>query len=260
MIQEYNLKDNSISFSIKNKEFNGITGKNSDNLIDILNLKRNYKGRIIIDEELLTKDKINFYKQKIAIIKLLNSKEIYQKTVYELMYYEIRRCLLSLKNPKKKMEDSLKIVGLNTKILERRITTLSSSEKVLVQLAIALLSNPNLLIMNDVFKTFDKETEKKTIMLLQKIRDQYNKTIVFVTNDSNFLYKYTTHLIIEKNNKILLEGETKDLFQRVDFLRKNKINIPEIVEFTYIAKKKKQVKIDYHKDVRDIIKDIYKHV
>ena len=40
----------------------------------------------------------------------------------------------------------------------------------------------------------------------------------------------------------------------------NKFSIPEIIEFTYLAKKKKSVKIDYHKDIRDIIKDIYKHV
>ena len=48
--------------------------------------------------------------------------------------------------------------------------------------------------------------------------------------------------------------------QREDFLKKNRINITKIVEFTYLAKKKKNIKIDYHKDVRDIIKDIYKHV
>ena len=43
-------------------------------------------------------------------------------------------------------------------------------------------------------------------------------------------------------------------------MKRNKIDIPEIIEFTYLAKKQKNVKIDYHKDIRDIIKDIYKHV
>ena len=50
------------------------------------------------------------------------------------------------------------------------------------------------------------------------------------------------------------------IYQRVDFLKRNKFDVPEIIEFTYLAKKKKAVKIDYHKDIRDIIKDIYKHV
>ena len=37
------------------------------------------------------------------------------------------------------------------------------------------------------------------------------------------------------------------------------VPIPYISEVTYLAKNKK-VKLSYHKDVRDIIKDIYKHV
>ena len=43
-------------------------------------------------------------------------------------------------------------------------------------------------------------------------------------------------------------------------MKKNRVNIPEIVEFTYQAKKEKKAKIDYHRDIRDLIKDIYKHV
>ena len=51
-----------------------------------------------------------------------------------------------------------------------------------------------------------------------------------------------------------------DILTNIDFLNKNKIDIPDIVEITYLAYKKKKIKIDYHKDIRDIIKDIYKHV
>ena len=67
-------------------------------------------------------------------------------------------------------------------------------------------------------------------------------------------------MLFIKNNEILLSGPTNELYLRVDFLKRNKFDIPDIIEFTYLAKKKKQVKIDYHKDVRDIIKDIYKHI
>jgi len=73
------------------------------------------------------------------------------------------------------------------------------------------------------------------------------------------LYRYTNYLIIFRNNKII-EGSTTDLFKRVDYLKRNKIVIPKIVEFTYLAKKKKNIRLEYHKDIRDIIKDIYKHV
>ena len=152
------------------------------------------------------------------------------------------------------------IVGLDESYLNRQVNTLSTSEIKIIQLALALLSNPELLIIEDIFNYLDKIWEKKIIMLLQKIKDQYNKTIVLVSEDSEAIYKYSTNLIVFKNDKILATGSTYEIMQRVDFLKKNRISVPRIVEFTYLAKKKKNIKIDYHKDVRDIIKDIYKHV
>ena len=97
-------------------------------------------------------------------------------------------------------------------------------------------------------------------MLLQRLKEQFNINIVLLSTDQNTLHKYTDNMIFIKNNQVILEGPTTGVYQRVDFLKKNKFLIPEIIEFNYLAKKKKAAKIDYHKDIRDIIKDIYKHV
>ena len=91
------------------------------------------------------------------------------------------------------------------------------------------------------------------------IKEKYNKTIIFITNNSEILYKYADYVVIIKNNKVISNGK-KEIFEDVDLLTTNGVSIPEIVEFTYKAKKKYNIKIDYHNDIRDIIKDIYKHV
>ena len=66
-------------------------------------------------------------------------------------------------------------------------------------------------------------------------------------------------MIFVKNNHTVLEGDTNESYTRVDFLKRQGFSIPDIVEMTYKAKKTKGVKIIYHKDIRDLIKDIYKH-
>ena len=83
---------------------------------------------------------------------------------------------------------------------------------------------------------------------------------MMTSNNSEKLYKYTEQMIFIKNKKILLSGKTEEVYLRVNFLTKNNFEIPDIIRFTYKAKKDKKAKIGYHKDVRDIIKDIYKHV
>lgn len=201
----------------------------------------------------------NLENKRISIIREDFESISFKSTIYEYMNYEIENKNIVLKNDLKKINDSLKIVGLNKLSLDRNINTLSESEKKLLQLAIALLSNPEVLIFEEPFNKLDLKNEKKLVLLLRKIKEKYDKTIIFISPNSNLLYKYTDYLIVY-DDKLLREGKTSTILEDVEFLKRNSLSVPEIVEFTYLAKKKYNVKIDYHSDIRDIIKDIYKHV
>lgn len=254
----YTYKDKSLNFDLQKNSIIGLTGQTSEELLDIISLRKLNKGQLTIDEVKVTKDNIYDFRRKISVVdKILNT---YHHTVYDLMVDYIKEHSLTIKDPIKKIKDSLKIVELPEEILSKTIYTLSQSEKKLLQIAISLLSNPSLIILNEPFKCLDKQNEKKIVMLLQRLKEQFQKTIIIISDDSNKLYKYTTDMIFIKNNDIFLTGPTNEVYLRVDYLKRNKFEIPAIVEFTYIAKKKKEVRIDYHKDVRDIIKDIYKHI
>ena len=201
----------------------------------------------------------NLENKRISIIREDFESISFKSTIYEYMNYEIENKNIVLKNDLKKINDSLKIVGLNKLSLDRNINTLSETEKKLLQLAIALLSNPEVLIFEEPFNKLDLKNEKKLVLLLRKIKEKYDKTIIFISPNSNLLYKYTDYLIVY-DDKLLREGKTSTILEDVEFLKRNSLSVPEIVEFTYLAKKKYNVKIDYHSDIRDIIKDIYKHV
>lgn len=255
--KDYELNKELISFTIKEGEITGITGNSKEELENIIYLKNNHKGKITINRK--SNININEYKNKISILKKDMLNKYFQRKVYEVMYYEIKRRGLILKNPRKKILDSLKIVNLDYSYLNRDISSLSKSEKKLIELAIVLISNPEVLVIEEPFLGFDMKQEKELLFLYQKMKEKYEKTIVFISDDTTMLYKYTDYMIIAKNNKIIAEDTTSNVFQRVDFLKKNSIEVPDIVLITYLAKKK-NVKIDYHKDIRDIIKDIYKHV
>lgn len=255
--KDYELGKNTISFTIKEEKITGIAGNTKEDLENIICLKNKYNGKITINRK--SNININEYKNKISIIRKNTLNKYFQGKVYETMYYEIKRKGLILKNPRKKILDSLKIVGLNYTYLNRDLITLSSSEKRLIELSLSLLSNPELIIVEEPFIGLDFKKEKEIYSLYKTMKEKYHKTIIFISDDTTMLYKYTDNVIITKNNKILLEDETINVFQKVSTLEKNNIEVPEIVQITYLAKKK-DIRIDYHKDIRDIIKDIYKHV
>ncbi len=240
------------SITINSNEITGISTQEHKEVINIL-LKNMDHNDISTDEqnELLNK--------KTAIIKELPCIN-FLKNVEDYMDYIIKKDILQMNNPEKKKKDSLKIVGLPTEYLEREISSLSKSEKFKISLAISLLSNPNIIIFDNMFTYLDLHQEKEIITLIQKLKEQYNKIIIIIDDNCNKLYKYTNRMIFIKNSQIILSSPTIEAYTRVDFLRKHGFSIPDIIEVTYKAKKNKKIKLSYHKDIRDLIKDIYKHV
>lgn len=253
-------KDHNIAFAIESNDIIGITGKQTSELLSIIALHTSVEGSLLYNKNKIDKNNKNEYYRKISYISEEFEKLPNINTVKENMEFVIEYYRLQIKDINKKMKDSLKIVGLEDSYLNRLLSTLSKSELKLIQIAISLLSNPEVLILEEPFLDLDNKNEKKIYLLLVRLKEQYQKLIILGSRDSNMLHKYTTKMIFIKNNEILLEGPTEEVYQRVDFLKRNGFSIPEIIMLTYKANKEKNANIDYHKDIRDIIKDIYKHV
>ena len=249
-----------LNFKIDDSNIIGITGSKKDKFLGLLKLEILPKGNIYYDNEKVTKVNLWTIKRKIVFISEEFIYPRFIKNVLDYMIYYMRKNNILVKDDQKKISGALKIVGLEKEYLTKDLFTLSSSEKKLIQIASSLLSNPELIIFDEPFLYFDLNNQKQLFFLMQRLVEQHNKNVLIVSSDSNILYKYTKQMIFIKNNDIIATGNTKELYQKVEWLNKNKFIVPEIVLFTHKAKKEKNVKIDYHQDIRDIIKDIYKHV
>lgn len=250
---------NTLTLTLNSNNITSIMTDDIEKLKKIISLDLGGNDTVLLDGKELTEESIHILKRKISIITDYQPITFLNR-VLDYMNYTIISKNLKIKNPTKKIIDSLKIVGLDEKYLLRELYTLSSSEKELIQLAIGLLSNPEILVLTNQFSRLDMKNKKKVYLLLQRLRDQYQKIIVFINIDTDTAYKYSNKTIIIKNNKVLLSGDTEFVYSKVDLLSRNKFRVPEIAAITYKAIKTKKVKLDYHNDIRDIIKDIYKHV
>ena len=259
-LKEYKYKSKKINIKLNSKYIYGIIGKNIEDWEEIIKINSNYKDNVLINKKVLLENELNSYKKRIAILKEKDYLNIHKETIYDLMEYILKEKKIYPKNTQKKIKDSLRIVGLNKEILNRNLVTLSRSETKLLQIAISLLSNPDVLIIEEPLKYLDIKTLKNLMIVLRKMKDQYNKIVIFLSKDIEKIYQNTDNTIIYNKGNVVVQGKTKEVFKDVELLKENKISIPEIVNFTYEVKLKKSVKLDYHQNIRDIIKDIYKHV
>lgn len=258
--KDYSFKDKKLSFTIKEKEINGICSNHLEEIIELISLNTKDHKNIKFNHKEIKESNWNQLKNKIEIIPEWIENNIHELTIEQMMIEYMKQREIYPKDLKKKLKDSLKIVGLSDSLLQKNIYSCSTSEQKRILIAKALLSNPDMVILVEPFKVLDMKNRKKIMIVLRKLKDQYQKTIVIASNDPEILLKETEHLILFKNDSVLIEDKTIEVYKQADFLKKHRVDIPEIIDFTYLAKKKKKAKIDYYKDIRDIIKDIYKHV
>jgi len=97
--------------------------------------------------------------------------------------------------------------GFDTVIGERGVT-LSGGQKQRIAIARALLTDPNILILDDALSAVDTKTEKKILDLLIKIRK--DKTTIIIAHRISSL-QHADKVIVLDDNKIVETGTHKEL-------------------------------------------------
>jgi len=159
---------------------------------------------------------------------------------------------------KEKLYTLMEIFELDDDFLNRKINTISYTEKIYLNIIRTILKTTDRVIFADIFKYIDYSNQKKIILLLNYLKEK-NYYIIITSYNVDYLYSLSEYSIIWYRQMIDY-GKTLDVYKEVEMFKKSRVPSPTLAQITYKAKKDKDVKLFYSKDVRDIIKDIYKHV
>lgn len=256
----YKDKLNNINLKIDNSSIVGIIGKNKEYFIklllgDIFPLL----GNVNINGLLSSLENKELIKKQISYIK----KEVRDYFKNDIVLAEIASIIDSKqyksKNINKRIKDAFSLIGLDESYLTRNFKTLSDSELYLVQIAIELICNPKIIILDNPFSILDYHNKKRLLKLLKALKEKYHKMIFISDDDVDVLYQYTDKILLVNDCNRVNIYNTYDFFTSFKFLKSNNIPLPKLVKVTYLGKLK-GIKLTYQKDIRDIIKDIYKHV
>ena len=198
MININNLKkrlnsfDLEVDLHIEKGEIFGIIGKSGSGKSTLLRIIQGIEkadvGEIFLEEN--TESSYIFQE-----FNLLYNKNVFDNVALPLI-------LKKKKIDRKKIEKTLDFVGL----LDKKnffISELSGGEKQRVAIARALVTNPNLLLCDEVTASLDKFIQKEILELFLKINRDYGTTIILVTHELDVAKKLCDRVSVIEKGKIL---------------------------------------------------------
>ena len=107
-------------------------------------------------------------------------------------------------------EACLKSVGLDRRILNQVVGTLSGGQLQRILIAWALLGNPSVLLLDEPTSGVDIGSEEPIYQKVSLIKEQLGITILLITHNMHIAEHYSDHLLA-LNKHLLFFGPTKDV-------------------------------------------------
>jgi methyl coenzyme M reductase system subunit A2 len=129
---------------------------------------------------------------------------------------ELLKELFMSKDPEKARELSLialKEMGLEPGLLERSVYELSGGEKIRLALALSLVFNPRVLILDEPFGDLDPITLRRVANALKRAKATFKPAIVLVSHQLDFVEEVADRCILIGGGKVITQGAPSEVIQ-----------------------------------------------
>ncbi|MCH7524200.1 MAG: ABC transporter ATP-binding protein [Bacteroidetes bacterium] len=216
---------NNISFSITKGEIFGLLGPNGAGKSTTINMMstilKSDEGKIHIDGNDI-KQNPKICKQLIGVvpqeISLYDDFSAYDNLMFWGSLYKV-----PTKELKQKIEDILKLIGLSDRKNDL-IKTYSGGMKRRINIAAALLHNPQILFLDEPTVGVDPQSRNKIFEIIETLNQQ-GKTIIYTTHYMEEVERLCNKIAIMDSGKIIAQGTQTELQEQS--------NVKEAIEITF---------------------------
>ena len=96
-------------------------------------------------------------------------------------------------------------------LLNRRPHHLSGGEKQRVAIGRALLTNPDVLLMDEPLSALDELRKEEIIPFIGRVRDEFFTPIIYVTHSMNEVQRLANNIVVMKRGKAVMNGSASDI-------------------------------------------------
>jgi len=193
----------------------GRSGSGKTTLVDIISgLLPPDEGEVRLGETLLTdtKQAVSVPVERRRIGYVFQDPRLFPHlSVAGNLRYGARRAAAA--TPVIAFEEVVSLLGLG-RLLQRRPQGLSGGEKQRVSLGRALLSQPQLLLLDEPLASLDVARRQEVLPYLEALRDRLSIPMVYVSHEFEEVLRLATHLVLLDAGRVVAEGTVTQMSLR----------------------------------------------
>jgi len=212
-----------VSFSIKKNQVVGLVGESGSGKSTlgktIMKLLNPTTGNIIFNNINITEynnQQMKKIRKKLQMIfqdpfASLNPR----KTIFDTLAEPLRvHSLIDKKNLNEYLIKIIQDVGLNSESLSRYPHEFSGGQRQRIGIARALIFKPQFIIADEPVSALDVSIQAQVLNLLEKIRDEYNLTMIFISHDLSVIQYFSDVVIVLYLGRVMEISTKKKLFEK----------------------------------------------
>ncbi len=228
-----------VSLCVRKGEFLAVLGHNGSGkstLAKHLNAILVPKVGTVVVDGIDTSDEEKLYeiRQKVGMVFQNPDNQLVATIVEEDVAFAPENLGLSSEEIRKRVDYALEAVNM-TEFSQHAPHMLSGGQKQRVAVAGILAMKPDVLVMDESTAMLDPVGRKEIMETVKKLNREENITVVMITH---FMEEaaLADRVVVMNHGSIAMEGTPKEVFNRVDELKKIGLDVPQTTELLHMLK------------------------
>lgn len=241
-----------VNIEIEEGEFVGVighTGSGKSTLIQHFNgLLQPTAGKIFIDGEELWQDKSRLrpIRFKVGLVFQYPEYQLFEETVYKDIAFGPKNMGLDDNEIDKRVRETIRLVGLSEKVLDKSPFELSGGQKRRVAIAGVMAMDPRVLILDEPASGLDPKGREQILGLIREYHKEKKNTVLLVSHSMEDVAKHASKILVMNKAEVFCYDTPVNVFHRAEELEQMGLAVPQI---TRVFNRLKAMGYDINEDV-----------
>ncbi len=227
-----------VDLEISQGEFIGLighTGSGKSTLVQHLNgLMFPTEGSVFIDGENTSDKKVSKtdIRKKVGLVFQYPEYQLFEDTIYNDIAFGPRNIGCTEEEVEERVRWACDMTGVDfEEAKELSPFELSGGQKRRVAIAGVIAMKPKFLVLDEPTAGLDPIGREEILSEIHRLYKEENITVILISHSMEDVARLADRLLVMDNGKIIMDDETRKVFQRSSELKEIGLNIPQVTEF-----------------------------